>query len=46
MVDITGSNEIQIGSTLILLGSDGDKQFLLSIGQENPILFHGKFFVL
>ncbi len=25
MVDITGSNEIQIGSTLILLGSDGDK---------------------
>ena len=25
MVDITGSNEIQIGSTLVLLGSDGDK---------------------
>ena len=25
MVDITGSNEIKIGSTLILLGSDGDK---------------------
>ena len=25
MVDITGSNEIKIGSTVILLGSDGDK---------------------
>jgi len=25
MVDITGSNEIKIGSTLILLGSEGDK---------------------
>jgi len=25
MVDITGSNEIKIGSTLLLLGSDGDK---------------------
>ena len=25
MVDITGSNEIEIGSTMILLGSDGDK---------------------
>jgi len=25
MVDITGSNEINIGSTMILLGSDGDK---------------------
>jgi len=25
MVDITGSNEIRIGSTMILLGSDGDK---------------------
>ncbi|KGF98138.1 Alanine racemase [Prochlorococcus marinus str. MIT 9302] len=25
MVDITDSNEIQIGSTMILLGSDGDK---------------------
>ena len=25
MVDITGSNEIKIGSTLVLLGSDGDK---------------------
>ena len=25
MVDITGSNEIKIGSTLTLLGSDGDK---------------------
>ena len=25
MVDITGSNEIKIGSTMILLGSDGDK---------------------
>jgi len=25
MVDITGSNEITIGSTMILLGSDGDK---------------------
>ena len=25
MVDITGSNEIKVGSTLILLGSDGDK---------------------
>tara|TARA_B100000886_G_scaffold11693_1_gene7558 strand:+ start:67 stop:1266 length:1200 start_codon:yes stop_codon:yes gene_type:complete len=25
MVDITGSNEIKIGSTLILLGSDGEK---------------------
>jgi len=25
MVDITGSNEIRIGSTLVLLGSDGDK---------------------
>ncbi len=26
MVDITGSNEIKIGSTLVLLGSDGDKK--------------------
>ena len=25
MVDITGSNEIRIGSTMVLLGSDGDK---------------------
>jgi len=25
MVDITGSNEIEIGSTMVLLGSDGDK---------------------
>ncbi len=25
MVDITGANEIKIGSTMILLGSDGDK---------------------
>ena len=25
MVDITGSNEIKIGTTMILLGSDGDK---------------------
>ena len=25
MVDITGSNEIKIGSTLVLLGSEGDK---------------------
>ena len=25
MVDITGSNDIKIGSTLVLLGSDGDK---------------------
>jgi len=25
MVDITGSNEIRVGSTMILLGSDGDK---------------------
>jgi len=25
MVDITGSNEISIGSTMVLLGSDGDK---------------------
>ena len=25
MVDITGSNEIKVGSTVILLGSDGDK---------------------
>jgi len=25
MVDITGSNEIKIGSTIVLLGSDGDK---------------------
>jgi len=25
MVDITGSNEIKIGSTMLLLGSDGDK---------------------
>ena len=25
MVDITGSNEINIGSTMVLLGSDGDK---------------------
>ena len=25
MVDITGSNEIKIGSTVVLLGSDGDK---------------------
>jgi len=25
MVDITGSNDIKIGSTMILLGSDGDK---------------------
>jgi len=25
MVDITGSKEIKIGSTLVLLGSDGDK---------------------
>jgi len=25
MVDITGSNEIEIGTTMILLGSDGDK---------------------
>jgi len=25
MVDITGSNEIKIGSTMVLLGSDGDK---------------------
>ena len=46
MVDITGSNEIKIGSTMILLGSDGDKQFLLLIGQEPLILFLGKFFVL
>jgi len=26
MVDITGSNEITIGSTMVLLGSDGDKK--------------------
>ena len=26
MVDITGSNEIKIGTTLLLLGSDGDKK--------------------
>ena len=26
MVDITGSNEIKIGSTVVLLGSDGDKK--------------------
>ena len=25
MVDITGSKEIRIGSTMVLLGSDGDK---------------------
>ena len=25
MVDITGSNEIKIGSTMVLLGSEGDK---------------------
>jgi len=25
MVDITGSNEIKVGSTMLLLGSDGDK---------------------
>ena len=25
MVDITGSNDIKVGSTMILLGSDGDK---------------------
>ena len=25
MVDITGSNEIQVGSTMVLLGSEGDK---------------------
>jgi alanine racemase len=25
MVDITGSNEVKIGSTMVLLGSDGDK---------------------
>jgi len=25
MVDITGSNEIKVGSTMVLLGSDGDK---------------------
>ena len=25
MVDITGSNEIKVGSTMILLGSDGEK---------------------
>ena len=25
MVDITGSNEIEVGSTMVLLGSDGDK---------------------
>ena len=25
MVDITGSNEIKVGSTMILLGSDGAK---------------------
>jgi len=26
MVDITGSNEIKVGSTMVLLGSDGDKE--------------------
>ena len=46
MVDITGSNEIKIGSTMILLGSDGDKTISPLIGQENLILFLGKFFVL
>ena len=25
MVDVTGSNEIKVGSTMVLLGSDGDK---------------------
>ena len=25
MVDITGSSEIKVGSTMVLLGSDGDK---------------------
>ena len=25
MVDITDSNEIKVGSTMLLLGSDGDK---------------------
>ena len=25
MVDITGSDEIKVGSTMVLLGSDGDK---------------------
>ena len=25
MVDITGSNEIKVGSTMVLLGSEGDK---------------------
>ena len=25
MVDITGSNEIKIGSTVVLLGSEGEK---------------------
>jgi len=29
MVDITGSNEIRIGSTMVLLGSDGDKTISL-----------------
>ena len=41
MVDITGSNDIKIGSTMVLLGSDGEKQYLLLIGQENLILFPG-----
>ena len=46
MVDITDSNEIKVGSTMVLLGSDGDKTISPLIGQENLILFHGKFFVL
>ena len=46
MVDITGSNEIKIGSTMILLGSDGDKTISPLDWAKNLILFLGKFFVL
>jgi len=46
MVDITGSSEIKVGSTMVLLGSDGDKTISPLEWAENLILSLGKFFVL
>jgi len=46
MIDITDSNEIKVGSTMVLLGSDGDKTISPLDWAKNLILFLGKFFVL
>ena len=46
MVDITDSNDIEVGSTMLLLGSEGDKSISPIDWADKVIAFLGKFFAL